>query len=79
MSKIINYREKIYDIKTNQRNLKSLDKYLEDKSFVARLPFPLTISVLIDIVERMGIEKESIVLPLLKKISREVEALNRNV
>ncbi len=79
MSKIINYREKIYEIKTNQRNLKSLDKYLEDKSFVARLPFPLTISVLIDIVERMGIEKESIVLPLLKKISREVEALNRNV
>ena len=66
MSKIINYREKIYEIKTN-------------KSFVARLPFPLTISVLIDIVERMGIEKESIVLPLLKKISREVEALNRNV
>ena len=79
MSKIINYREKIYEVKTNQRNLKSLDKYLEDKSFVARLPFPLTISVLIDIVERMGIEKESIVLPLLKKISREVEALNRNV
>ena len=79
MSKIINYREKIYELKTNQRNLKSLDKYLEDKSFVARLPFPLTIGILIDIVERMGIEKESIVLPLLKKISREVEALNRNV
>ena len=79
MSKIINYREKIYDLKSNQRDLKNHKKYLEDKSFVARLPYPLTIGVLIDIVERMGITKESIILPLLKKISREVEALDRNV
>ena len=79
MSNIINYREKIYDLKSNQRDLKNIKKYLKDKSFVARLPYPLTIGVLIDIVERMGITKESIVLPLLKKISREVEALDRNV
>ncbi len=77
MSKIINYREKIYDLKSKQKDLKNINRYLEDKSFVARLPYPLTIGVLIDIVERMGIRKESIVLPLLKKISREVEALDR--
>ena len=41
--------------------------------------FTLTIGVLIDIVERMGIKRESIVLPLLKKINREVETLDRNV
>lgn len=79
MSKIINYREKIYDLKSKQKDLKNINRYLEDKSFVARLPYPLTIGVLIDIVERMGITKESIILPLLKKISREVEALDRNV
>ena len=79
MSNIISYREKIYDLKSKKKNIKNKNQYLKDESFVARLPYPLTIGVLIDIVERMGIEKESIILPLLKKISREVEALNRNV
>ena len=79
MSNIIDYREKVYDLKSKQKNLKNINQYLKDKSFVARLPYPLTIGVLVDIVERMGIEKESIVLPLLKKISRDVEGLNRNV
>ena len=53
--------------------------YREDQSFVCRLPYPLNIHVLIDIVERMGIQHESIVLPLLKEISREVEARDRYV
>ena len=67
MSNIINYREKVYDLKSKQKNLKNINQYLKDKSFVARLPYPLTIEM-VDIVERMGVEK-SIVLPLLKKIS----------
>tara|TARA_B100001248_G_C27221637_1_gene380599 strand:+ start:103 stop:342 length:240 start_codon:yes stop_codon:yes gene_type:complete len=79
MSKIINYREKIYDLKRKKINIKQVKKFSEEDSFVARLPYPLNIGVLIDIVERMGIEREAIVLPLLKKISREVEALKRNV
>ena len=47
-------------------------KVIKDKSFVARLPYPLTIHVLVDIVERMGVEHEGTVLPGLKYISREV-------
>ena len=41
-------------------------------SFVARLPYPLTIHTLVDIVERMGIEHEGTVLPGLKYIERTV-------
>ena len=47
-------------------------KVIKDDSFVARLPYPLTLPVLVAIVERMGIEHEGTVLPGLKYISREV-------
>ena len=47
-------------------------KVVKDDSFVARLPYPLTIHTLVDIVERMGIEHEGTVLPGLKYIERPV-------
>ena len=47
-------------------------KVVKDDSFVARLPYPLTIHTLVDIVERMGIEHEGTVLPGLKYIERTV-------
>ena len=47
-------------------------KVVKDDSFVARLPYPLTIHTLVDIGERMGIEHEGTVLPGLKYIERTV-------
>ena len=47
-------------------------KVIKEDSFVARLPYPLTIHVLVDIGERMGIEHEGTVLPGLKYISRQI-------
>ena len=47
-------------------------KVVKDDSFVARLPYPLTIHTLVDIVERMGVEHEGTVLPGLKYIERTV-------
>ena len=47
-------------------------KVVKDDSFVARLPYPLPIHTLVDIVERMGIEHEGTVLPGLKYIERTV-------
>ena len=47
-------------------------KVVKDDSFVARLPYPLTIHTLVDIVERMGIEHEGTVLRGLKYIERTV-------
>ena len=55
--------------KPTKRKKPVLDK---DKSFVARLPYPLTIHTLVDIVERMGIEYEGTVLPGLKFIQRKI-------
>tara|TARA_R100001591_G_scaffold44930_1_gene56089 strand:+ start:1202 stop:1432 length:231 start_codon:yes stop_codon:yes gene_type:complete len=50
-----------------------LDK--EGKSFVARLPYPITIHTIVDIIERMGIEHEGTVLPGLKFIQRKITKL----
>ena len=47
-------------------------KVVKDDSFVARLPYPLTIHTIVDIVERIGIEQEGTVLPRLKYIERTV-------
>tara|TARA_R100001129_G_scaffold157288_1_gene120668 strand:+ start:55 stop:264 length:210 start_codon:yes stop_codon:yes gene_type:complete len=47
-------------------------KVVKDDTFVARLPYPLTIHTLVDIVERMGVEHEGTVLPALKYIERTV-------
>ena len=55
--------------KPTKRKKPVLDK---DKSFVARLPYPLTIHTIVDIVERMGIEHEGTVLPSLKFIQRKI-------
>ncbi len=54
------------------RKPKQKRKVVKDDSFVARLPYPLTIHTLVDIVERMGIEHEGTVLPALKYIERTV-------
>ena len=80
MSNIIEYREKLYEFQNKKKISRKQHKYYKDeKSFVCRLPYPLNVHVLIDIVERMGIQYESIVLPLLKEIAREVEVRERNV
>ena len=47
-------------------------KILEGDSFVARLPYPLTIHTFVDLAERMGVEYEGTVLPALKYIERTV-------
>jgi len=54
------------------RKPKQKRKVVKDDTFVARLPYPLTIHTLVDIVERMGIEHEGTVLPALKYIERTV-------
>lgn len=59
--------EKVLEFKKKKERPK-----IKEDSFVARLPFPLTIHVLVDIVERMGIEHEGTVLPALKFIERTV-------
>ena len=48
-------KKKFYSLRTDKKEKAVLDK---DKSFVARLPYPLTIHALVDIVERMGVEYE---------------------
>jgi len=45
---------------------------IKEDSFVARLPYPITIHTLVDLAERMGIEHEHIVMPALKFIERTV-------
>jgi len=59
--------EKVLEFKKKKNRPK-----IKEDSFVARLPFPLTIHVLVDIVERMGVEHEGTVLPALKFIERTV-------
>ena len=51
-------------------------RYLKKKGFLCRLPYPITLSVLIDISERMGIMNEDQVLPKLYKLRKE---LNKNI
>jgi len=59
--------EKILEFKKKKNRPK-----IKQDSFVARLPYPLTIHTLVDIVERMGVEHEGTVLPALKFIERTV-------
>lgn len=62
------------------RNTKSkkghFDQYIRDKSFVARLPYPLQIEDIINIIVRMGIEDEEKILPELYKIERMLNVQN---
>ena len=59
--------EKVIEFKKPKKR-----KVLKEDSFVARLPYPLTIHALVDVVERMGVEYEGTVLPGLKFIERSV-------
>ena len=59
--------EKVIEFKKPKKR-----KVLKEDSFVARLPYPLTIHTIVDIVERMGIEHEGTVLPGLKYIERQI-------
>ncbi len=42
-------------------------------TFVARLPYPIEIGDIINIIERMGINNEDIILPELYRIQRKIE------
>lgn len=42
-------------------------------TFVARLPYPIEIGDIINIIERMGINNEDIILPELYRIQRNIE------
>tara|TARA_Y100000022_G_C12982453_1_gene254229 strand:+ start:249 stop:494 length:246 start_codon:yes stop_codon:yes gene_type:complete len=58
-------------IRSKKGNL--FDQYKREKSFVARLPYPLQIGDIINIIERMGIVQEEKILPELYKIQRNVD------
>lgn len=47
-------------------------RIIKEDSFVARLPYPLTIHTFVDLAERMGVEHEGTVLPALKFIERKI-------
>ena len=64
--------EKILEFKKRESRPK-----IKEDSFVARLPYPLTIHCLVDVVERMGIEYEDEVLSELKRIERQIVKLER--
>ena len=48
-------------------------EYEQQGTFVARLPYPLQIGDIINIIERMGIINEKKILPKLYKIQRNVD------
>jgi len=52
-------------------------RVIKDDTFVCRLPYPITIHTLVDIVERMGVDHEHIVMPALKYIERTVVKAER--
>lgn len=59
--------------KIRSKNSKYYDQYKREESFVARLPYPLQIGDIINIIERMGIVQEKKILPELYKIQRLVD------
>ncbi|MDA9713838.1 hypothetical protein N9U79_01775 [Alphaproteobacteria bacterium] len=59
--------------KIRSKNSKYFDQYKREESFVARLPYPLQIGDIINIIERMGIVQEKKILPELYKIQRKVD------
>jgi hypothetical protein len=64
--------EKVLDFKKPKKR-----RVIKDDSFVVRLPYPLTIHTLVDVVERMGIDHEGTVLPGLKFIERSIVKIER--
>jgi len=59
--------EKVIEFKKPKKR-----KVIKEDSFVARLPYPLTIHTIVDVVERMGVEHEGTVLPGLKYKERQI-------
>ena len=60
--------EKIIQFKKPRKKRRTI----KEDSFVARLPYPLTIHTFVDLAERMGVEHEGTVLPALKFIERKI-------
>ncbi len=77
MSKIIQLSPKGLSKKMkNYLEEKNMDdeivKHFKEKGFPCRLPYPITLSVLIDIAERLGIMNEEEVMPKLYKLRQEL-------
>jgi hypothetical protein len=54
-------------------------KGLKERGWVCRLPYPLTLSSLIDIAERLGIMNEKKVIPGLYNLRNEIEEKIREI
>ena len=70
MTKIINLENSVKKLKDSRKHKSKL--YKKENSFVARLPYPLSIDTIIDIVERMGIDNEEVILPELYTIRKKI-------
>lgn len=70
MTKIINLENSVKKLKDSRKYKSKL--YKKENSFVARLPYPLSIDTIIDIVERMGIDNEEVILPELYTIRKKI-------
>ena len=51
---------------------KEVFKHFYEKGLPCRLPYPLTLSTLIDVVERLGIMNEDKVIPGLYKLQNQL-------
>lgn len=54
-------------------------KGLKERGWLCRLPYPLTLSSLIDVVERLGIMNEEKVIPGLYNLRNEIEEKIREI
>ena len=75
MPRIIDLEQSIKQIREKRlssKRSKVVEQYENDKSFVCRLPYPLSLHTLIDIAERMGIEDEDKVLPELYNVRKKL-------
>lgn len=54
-------------------------KGLKERGWLCRLPYPLTLSSLIDVVERLGIMNEEKVIPGLYDLRNEIEEKIREI
>ena len=75
MPRVIDLEQSIKQIREKRlssKRSKITEQYEKDKSFVCRLPYPLSLDTLIDIAERMGIEDEDKVLPELYNVRKKL-------
>lgn len=54
-------------------------KDLKERGWLCRLPYPLTLSSLIDVAERLGIMNEEKVIPGLYNLRNEIEEKIREI